>query len=110
MSDYQASVSWTFEGSTGTKKAVNLRGRCEQLTFAAECSSGSTGNVQIQTRFGSSVGPWLTLCTLVMGTTGVVTLNSTTSGNYGPLEWIRPRLTDMTAGSTNIITVYVLGN
>jgi len=34
----------------------------------------------------------------------------TTDQFPGPMEWVRPRVTDMTAGSTHVITVRVMGN
>lgn len=105
MAILEASNKWTFTGSTGTGKAFNTRGMSQGLTFYCECSSGCTGTIQIQSRGGSSAGHYATLSTVNMST-GVPVADQF----MGPLEWVRPRLTDLTAGSTNIVTVYLLGN
>lgn len=96
---------WTFTGSTGTGKAFNARGYARTLTFGAETSSGTTGTVQWLHRMGSSAGPYATLASTALSTGQFWTVQ-----NNGPLEWVKPRLTDLTAGSTNIVRCYLMGN
>lgn len=97
--------TWTFTGSTGTGKAFNAKGYASQLTFGAETSSGCTGTVQWLHRMGSSAGPYTALYSTALSTGAFVTQQSN-----GPLEWIKPRLTDLTAGSTNVVRCYLMGN
>lgn len=102
----ETSMLWTLT-STGTGKAFNCRGYAQGLTFYAETSSGCTCTLQIQTRAGSSAGAQ------TPGAWGVLsTLNCTLSDvqvdqYMGPLEWVRPRVTDKNTGT---VTIYLLGN
>jgi hypothetical protein len=98
------SFKWTFT-STGTGKAFNTRGFSQAVTFGIETSSGCTATVQILHRIGSSAGP-----NSVMNSTALSTGAFVTQQFLGPLEWVKPRLTDLTAGSTHAVTVYLLGN
>lgn len=100
----EAAFKWTFTGSTGTGKAYNAR-NAQRLTFHYETSSGCTGTVALQHRMGSSAGPYSALSSQALSTGAVVTDQFS-----GPLEWVRPRLTDLTSGSTNVVTVYLMGN
>lgn len=100
----EASNQWTFTGSTGTGKAFNCRGYAQSITFAMETSSGCTGTVQILHRLGSSAGPYS-----VMSSNALSTGECLTNQFVGPLEWLKPRLTDLTAGSTNVVTVRLIG-
>lgn len=97
--------TWTFTGSTGTGKAFNAKGYARALTFGTETSSGSTATVEWQHRMGSSAGPYEALHSTVFSTGQFVTKQ-----NNGPLEWIRPRVATLTAGSTNIVRCYLMGN
>lgn len=105
MAILEASNKWTFTGSTGTGKAFNLRGNSRTITFGIETSSGCTGTVEILHRMGSSEGPYTPLHSTALSSAAFVTQQSA-----GPLEWIKPRLTALTAGSTNVVTVYLMGN
>lgn len=99
----EVSRAWSLS-STGTAKAVNCR-YAERLTCTYETSSGCTATIALQHRQGSSAGPYSVLSSQALSTGAV-----TTDQFSGPLEWIRPRVTDMTAGSTHLITVRVEGN
>ena len=101
----EATRKWEFLGSTGTGKAFNTKGYSQSLTFGIETSSGCTGTIQILHRMGSSAGPYVALSSNALSTGQFLT-----DQFLGPLEWVKPRLTDLTAGSTNIVTVYLLGN
>lgn len=106
MASLAVDTKWTFTGSTGSGKAYNLRGNAETLTWVVETSSGCTATVQLQHRMGSSAGPYKALSS-VTNSTGDVNTDQMLGGG---LEWVRPRLTDLTAGSTNIVTVYLKGS
>ena len=97
--------AWTWEFTdTGTGKFRPLNA-CAFVTFGARPSSGSTANVQILHRMGStSVGHASVLSTLVCASTGTLV-----TGQFsGPLEYVAPRVTDKTVGgATNTVTVYV---
>ena len=101
----EASRKWTFTGSTGTGKAFDGRGVARNWSFGMETSSGCTASVTLLHRMGSSAGPYSTLTSTSLSTGQFIT-----SQFFGPLEWIKPRLTDLTAGSTNVVTVYLMGN
>ena len=104
MAILENSFKWSFT-STGTGKAFDCRGYARNLTFGLETSSGCTATIALQHRQGSSAGPYSVLSSQALSTGAV-----TTDQFSGPLEWIRPRVTDMTAGSTHLITVRVEGN
>lgn len=101
----ESAQTWTFTGSTGTGKAFNARGFGRAFTFGAETSSGCTGTVVWLHRMGSSAGPYTSLHSTALSTGAFVTQQSN-----GPLEWVKPRLSDLTAGSTNIVRCYLMGN
>lgn len=103
MGMLETSMRWTFTGSTGSGNAINCGG-AESLTFVMETSSGCTGTVQILHRMGSSEGPYGVLSSNALSTGQVLT-----DQFLGPLEWVKPRLTDLTSGSTNVVTVYLRG-
>lgn len=103
MGMLETSMKWTFTGSTGTGKAHNCGG-AESLTFGIETSSGCTGTVALLHRMGSSAGPYGTLSSNALSTGQFLT-----DQFLGPLWWVKPRLTDLTAGSTNVVTVYLRG-
>lgn len=106
MSMLEVSNRWDFT-STGTGKAFNCRGYAQSLTFGIEPSTNSTCTVQVLHRMGSSAGPYSIMSTIQCASTGeFVTLQF-----IGPLEWVKPRVVDKTAGgSTNTVTVYLQGN
>lgn len=98
----EVSRKWELS-STGTAKAYNAR-NAERLTFTYETSSGCTATIALQHRQGSSAGPYSVISSQALSTGAV-----TTDQFSGPLKWVRPRVTDMTAGSTHLITVRVEG-
>ncbi len=108
MSFNEAANTWTFTGSTGRGKAFDCRGYPQCITFGYETSSGCTGTMLIEHRMGSSAGPY----SVISSTSGYAmsTGEFVTDQYMGPLEWVRPRLASLTAGSTNIVRVYLKGN
>ena len=106
MSMIEASNRWTFT-STGTGKAFNCKGYAQGITFGIEASTNSTATVQILHRMGSSAGTYSVLSTVQCASTG----EFVTDQFLGPLEWVKPRVVDKTAGgATNTVDVYLLGN
>lgn len=109
MAHLENTQKWTFT-STGAGEAFNSRGMAQGLSFYIETSSGCTATVQIQSRAGDTTGinavpAWGVLST-VNCTLGQVNVDQF----MGPLEFVRPRVTDKTAGSTASVVVYLLGN
>lgn len=104
MATLENKHKWTFT-STGTGKALDCRGYADAFTFGLETSSGCTATIVIQHRIGSSAGPYGSMGSTALSTGGFQSLQFS-----GPLEWVRPRVSDATAGSTHVITVYLLGN
>jgi hypothetical protein len=102
MPAFETSAGWAFT-STGTGKAVRA-GMAQSLTFDIETSSGCTAAIQILTRQGSSAGAYGVLSTIT-NDTGALNV----AQFLGPLKWVKPRVTDKTAGSTNIVTVRLTG-
>lgn len=103
----ETSHQWQFAGSTGTKKAINLGGESRLITVGFETSSGCTGTIGIEGRMGSSAGPYGAITVSTALSAGSFVFNQAS----GPLKWVRPRLQSITAGgSTNLITVYLMGN
>jgi hypothetical protein len=105
MAILETSQKWTFTGSTGSGKAINVKGYAQALTFGIETSAGCSGTVEILHRIGSSAGPYS-----IMHSTAPSSNVFATAQLLGPLEWVKPRLATLTSGSTNIVTVYLLGN
>lgn len=105
MPTLEASQKWTFTGSTGTGKAVSLKGYSRFVTFGAETSSGCTGTVTWLHRMGSSAGPYSVLASTALSSGAFWTVQ-----NNGPLEWVKPQLVSLTAGSTNVVQAYLMGN
>lgn len=105
MAQLESARVWTFTGSTGTGKAFNARGYAQAFTFGIETSGGATSTVELQHRIGSSSGAYS-----VMHSTALSSNVFATAQLLGPLEWVRPRVTTLTAASTNVVTVYLLGN
>jgi len=101
----EAGVNWTFSGATGGGKAYKLTAEASLISVYFTSSSGCTATVQLQTCAGSSAGPWIGLgaSTALAASAGAVHQFS------GPLEWVRPRCSDI-AASTDIVRVYLLAN
>lgn len=98
---------WPQFTSTGTGKAINFRGYAQGLTFGFEPSTNSTATIQILHRMGSSGGPYSVLSTIQCASTG----EFVTAQFLGPLQWVKPRVVDKTAGgTTNTVDIYFLGN
>ena len=95
---------WTFT-STGTGDIFDARGFAQSLTWGIETSSGCTATTVLQHRMGSSAGPMSAMHSTAMAAGIFVTAQM-----LGPLEFLAPRVTDKTAGSTNVVTVYLKGN
>lgn len=104
MAAIENAHKWTFT-STGTAKAFDARATAQGLTFGLETSSGCTATVQILHRMGSSAGPYSVLSTVNLSSAAF-----TTAQFLGPLEWLSARVSDKTANSTNLVTVYLKGN
>lgn len=106
MAILESATRWDFT-STGTGKAFNLKGMSQSITFGVEPSTNSTATVQILHRMGSSAGTYCVLSTVQCASTG----EFVTDQFLGPLEWVKPRVVDKTAGgSTNTVTVYLVAN
>lgn len=95
---------WNFT-STGTGDVYDARSVAQSLTFGVETSSGCTATIQIIHRMGSSAGPKSVLSTVNLSTGAFTTVQF-----LGPLEFLSARVTDKTANSTNLVTVYLRGN
>lgn len=109
MAILENSQKWTFT-STGSGDAFNARGLAQGLTWYVESSSGCTATIQLQSRAGDTTGinavaKWGVLST-VNCTLGDLVIDQF----MGPVEFVRPRVTDKTAGSTASIVIYLLGN
>lgn len=104
MPSIESVFKWEFT-STGAGKAFNCKGYDRQLTMGYETSPGCTALISLQHRMGSSAGPYSTLSTGSVSSGGFATAKA-----LGPHEWIRPYVTDKTANSTNVVTVYLLSN
>lgn len=101
-----AQFHWDFlaAASTGGLKAVNARGRSERFTAYYEAGPGTTGTVRLETRSGSSSGPYAT----ISGTSTAVSTSGVAVFQFaGPLEWVRPYCAAKTTGT---LSVDLLGN
>jgi hypothetical protein len=104
MAIQEASNFWTLSTttSTGGGKAFNTKGYAQSLSFYIETGAGCTATVQIQSRSGSSSGPYAVLSTTSPSTSSVNVVQF-----LGPLEWVRPYVTSKSTGD---LTVRLLGN
>ena len=114
MAELTVTREWVFT-STGTGKALGDPGGFSQAyTWEIATSSGCTAVVQIQThQRQSSAGTDTNGGDIRFGviSTIVSTLADVQTAQFlGPLKWQRPRVTDKTAGATNVITITVRGN
>jgi hypothetical protein len=103
----EAQQTWTFTTSTGarTGKALELSGAIANISVYFTTSSGCTATVALETCAGSSAGPWVGMEASTILSTGATLLRQYS----GPLDWVRPSLTKLTA-STDVVTVYLLAN
>lgn len=104
MAILETNYQWADFTSTGTGKALDLRGYSQGVTFQVETSSACTATIQIQARLGSSGAtdlanpcPYAVLSTLNLSTGGVVL-----DQFLGPLGFVRPRVTDKNAGTVRV--------
>jgi hypothetical protein len=107
------SYRWSIT-STGAGKAHRVGPEAANLSFwfagtfgsSATGSTAATGTVQVQTTFGSSGGPWVSLGSAsTLSHTNSVTLHQFN----GPLEWVRPYVLAQSA-STETITCRLVAN
>lgn len=101
---------WNFT-STGTGKFVPC-GVAQSLTFGLTTSSGCTASIQIVHRMGST-GSTSAIASsalnFVLSTVQCTVADAQTDQFLGPLDFVAPRVKDMTAGSTHAIRVYLTG-
>jgi hypothetical protein len=97
----EQAYKWTFT-STGTGKFIPLNAS-GSVTFGFETSSGCTATAQVLHRMGSTSGKNGVLSTVA----GMAADALNTDQFLGPLEYVAPRISDKTAGSTNTVTVYL---
>ncbi len=101
------SYLWTFSAtSTGAGKAFDSKGYAQGVSFYIETSSGCTATVQIQTRAGSSAGSQSPGAWGILSTISCTKSDVQVDQYMGPLQWVRPNITDKSAGT---VTVYLLG-
>ncbi len=98
-------IKWIFAGSTAVKKAVNLKGNAANISVVYETSSGCTASLAFLHRMGSSAGTYQAIDPSTAMSSRAVLLKQFT----GPLEWVKPQLVAITAGATNVVTVYLKG-
>lgn len=96
---------WTFleTASTGALKALSVRGYSERFTAYIETGSGCTATVRMESRAGSSAGPYGSLTNSTALSTSAVKIEQFN----GPLEWVRPYCVAKTTGT---LTVQLFGN
>ena len=105
MANIENSYKWTFT-STGTSTDVyDCKGYAQGLTFGYETTPDCTASIQVLHRMGTPSGPFSVLSTTVLSTGAF-----TTDQYMGPLEFVTLRVTDKTANSTSIVTVWLKGN
>ena len=104
---------WTVT-STGAGKAHQVTEEASNLSFwfsgsfgsSATGSTAATATVQVQTCFGSSAGPYVSLGSAsTLSHTNSVVLHQFS----GPLEWVRPYVSAQSA-STETITCRLVAN
>lgn len=99
--------AWSFT-STGTGKFVKA-GLAQGITFGITTSSGCTASVQILHRMGSTSVLDSSAVNFVLSTIQCTVADAQTAQFLGPLEFVAPRVKDLTAGSTHAITVKMIG-
>lgn len=102
--EHSAHAQWTFAAAatTGGLKAQNMRGYSERFSAYIETGPGCTATVRLESRAGSSAGPYATL-----GSTTLTTSVMNIQQFAGPLEWVRPYCV---AKTTGVLTVELFGN
>lgn len=99
-----AHAVWTFAeaATTGALKAQNVRGVSDRFTAYLETGPGCTATVRLESRGGSSAGPYGVLGSTTLTTSAVIPMQFA-----GPLEWVRPYCA---AKTTGVLTVALFGN
>lgn len=97
-------AKWEFlaSASTGALKAVNMRGFSDRFTGYLEAGPGCTATIRLETRSGSSAGPYAALGSTTLSTSGIAIMQFA-----GPLEWVRPYCVAKTTGT---LTAELFGN
>lgn len=98
---------WTFS-SSGTGKFYPC-GPAQSLTFGIATSSGCTASIQIVHRMGSTSALNSSAVNFVLSTVQCTVADAQTAQFLGPLEYVAPRVKDLTSGSTHAIRVILLG-
>lgn len=101
----EAKMAWTFTGTTGGGKAYRLTPEASDVTVYFTSSSDCTATMQLQTRAGSSAGPWAGLGNSTALSTGLTVVHQFS----GPLEWVRPYCQAISS-ATDIVSVNLLAN
>ncbi len=101
----EARQTWTFTGTTGGGKALQLSPSVDRISIYFTTSSGCTATVALQTCAGSSAGYWVNMEASTAMSTGAALLKQ----YVGPLEWVRPYLTSIPA-STDVVIAYLRAN
>jgi len=107
------SYKWAIT-STGAGKAHRTGPEAQSFSFyftgtfgsSATGSTAATATVQMQTAFGSSAGPWIS-----MGSPSTLSHGNPAALHQfnGPLEWVRPYVSAQSA-STETITCRLYAN
>jgi len=100
MAILETTHKWAFT-STGTGKFQRL-GPAQSVTFGMETSTGCTATIQVVHRMGTTSSP-----NSVLSTVNCTLADLVTDQFLGPLEFVAPRVTDKTSGSTASVTVYL---
>lgn len=108
MAFLETKNTWNFT-SSGTGKFVPC-GAAQSLTFGIATSSGCTASIQIVHRMGSTLASTTasSVANFVLSTIQCTAADMVTDQYLGPLEYVAPRVKDLTAG-THAIRVYLLG-
>ena len=101
----EARQTWTFTGTSGGGKALELSPAAASLSVYFTTSSGCTATVALQTCAGSSAGYWVNMEASTAMSTGAALLKQYT----GPLEWVRPYVNAIKE-STDVVMVYLRAN
>ena len=107
MAIFETKRVWDFT-STGTGKFYPC-GPAQSLTFGLITSSGCTASIQIVHRMNSTDALASSAVNFVLSTIQCTVADAQTAQFLGGLEFVAPRVKDMTSGSTHTIRVTLLG-
>ena len=104
MANLETKHAWTYAAaaSTGGAKAFNCQGYAQQLTAYIETGAGCTATIRMESRAGSSAGPYATLTS-----TSLTTSQCVLQSFNGPVEWVRPYVTSKSTGD---LFITLIGN